>query len=83
MSLIFWLTFSCLKKIAKNVRKNPSETLVPYELGTNILENVYLHLCVTCHVSHVKCHVSHFTGHIFFYEKVADIVGGGSVINRA
>ena len=33
---------------------------------------------VTCYVSHVMCQVSHV---IFFSVKVAELVGGGSVIN--
>ena len=35
---------------------------------------------VTCHVSHVMRHVSHVTCHIFFF---FNLVGGGSVINKA
>ena len=39
-------------------------------------------LLVTCHVSHVRFHVSGFMCNFFFY-KLAKLVGGGSVINKA
>ena len=43
--------------------------------------------CVTCHVSHVTCHVSHVTCHMSHvkkkFDKVVELVGGGSVINGA
>ena len=39
--------------------------------------------CVTCHVSHVACHMSHFFSFLFFLDKVVELVGGVSVINRA
>ena len=51
---------------------------------------------VTCHLSHVTCHMSHVTCHMLFFFKclvflypeqkldnVVELVGGGSVINRA
>ena len=43
---------------------------------------------VTCHVSNVICHVSHVTCHMFFFvcffwDKVLEIIGVGSVINGA
>ena len=39
---------------------------------------------VTCHVSHVTCHMSHVPLYLFFsLDKVVNLVGGGSVINRA
>ena len=44
--------------------------------------------CVACHVSHVTCHVSHVMCHmscvkilVFVFNKVAKLIGGGSVIN--
>ena len=43
---------------------------------------------VMCHVSHVTCHVSCVTSHvslsfIIFLNNLMELVGGGSVINRA
>ena len=45
---------------------------------------------VTCHVSHVTCHVSCVMCHvlcvicyIYIFYKVAELVGGGFVINKA
>ena len=47
---------------------------------------------VTCQMSHVRCQVSGVTCQIniymyicfvFFWDKVVELVGGGSVINRA
>ena len=43
------------------------------------MSHVTCHMsCVMCHVSHVMCHM-----HFFFSDKVAKLIGGGSVINRA
>ena len=42
-------------------------------------ENVHP-TCVMCQVSHVTCHMWHVMCHL---EKVVELVGGGSVINRA
>ena len=63
------------------------------------LSNTICHVSiVTCHVSPVMCHMSHVTCHLshvkifFFYiffnplnifDKVVELVGGGSVINGA
>ena len=40
---------------------------------------------VTCHVLHVTCHMSRapFFFLSFFLDKVLELIGGGSVINRA
>ena len=44
---------------------------------------------VTCHVSRVMCHVSRVTchmSHVFFFvffDKLVELIGGGSVINGA
>ena len=58
----------------------------------NFGEYFHLSRCVTCHVSHVTCQmscvmcqVSHVPCNIFcfFLDKRAELVSGGSVINRA
>ena len=38
---------------------------------------------VTCHVSRVTCHVSRVRFFFFFFDKVVELIGGGSVINGA
>ena len=54
-------------------------------------ENVHPPPCVPCHVSHVTCHMSGITCYMscvmcpmshFFFTKF-ELIGGGSVINRA
>ena len=40
--------------------------------------------CVMCYLSLVPCHLSHETCHMsFLFDKVMELVGGGSVINGA
>ena len=38
---------------------------------------------VTCHVTYVTCHMSCVSCHMYFFYKVVELAGGGSVINWA
>ena len=47
---------------------------------------IWPYLATVCHMSGVTCQVSGVTCHfffLFFFDKLVDLVGGGSVINGA
>ena len=85
------------KKLSRNYCKNTRSPSITHMLHPvhpwNTLVTLLLYpsyskgLChvsrVTCHVSRATCHMSCVTCHIFFFffDKVVEFIGGGSVIN--
>ena len=55
-----------------------------YTMEALLIKEIYIYICVMCHVSPVMCQLSYeITFSFYFLEKFADLVNGGSVINES